>query len=277
MSDSIGAAVGENGKNDPEDVRHVYALLNEILTKKLTVSDRVSPEMIKAIKKFQQPSMPKPDGKIDPAGTTWKRLVIAAGRLGKGTSLVLSFDDGPGPKEALAGILGTLLTKSIRAEFYVLGAEVDQYPALARSIVKAGHKIQNHSYSHPDLAKAKKRVVRMELQKTQESIKKITGVTATKVRPPYGAGGWPGNHDPELADVAAKLSLAIQNWDIDTLDWGAPRGLGLTKLSAIENQLWEKRSRKTLNVLMHVKKETARDLQGFISQLKQWGFAFANP
>lgn len=113
--------------------------------------------------------------------------------------------------------------------------------------------------------------------RTQAIIKEVTGVAPTKVRPPYGAGGWPKNFDPELAKVAKSLSLSIHNWDIDTEDWKAPRGVGTTKIAAVRDQLSRKKAKSILNVLMHVQDETARDLPDFIKFMKQSGFKFALP
>jgi peptidoglycan/xylan/chitin deacetylase (PgdA/CDA1 family) len=114
------------------------------------------------------------------------------------------------------------------------------------------------------------------LEKTQESIRRAAGVTATKIRPPYGAGGW-RPYDRELAAVAAELSLTIQNWDIDTEDWKSPKGIGPSKRNMIEQEFQRKQHQNEFNVLMHVLSETADDLDDFINQLKQWGFSFAKP
>jgi peptidoglycan/xylan/chitin deacetylase (PgdA/CDA1 family) len=190
--------------------------------------------------------------------------------------IIFSFDDGPAPVGALKLILPLLKKNDIKAEFYVLGSEVKKYPGAARLIVTQGHKIQNHSWSHPNLAKASEDKVRFELEKTQQIIKQETGTTSSRVRPPYGAGGWK-KKDPELARVAKSLSLSIHNWDIDTEDWKAPRGIGLTKIEMINKQLKRKQKTGILNVLMHVQDETANDLQSFIDHLKELGFTFAAP
>ncbi|NJO17268.1 MAG: polysaccharide deacetylase family protein [Thioploca sp.] len=197
-------------------------------------------------------------------------------KLGTGRSLILSFDDGPAPNDALTSILNTLEKNAIKAEFYVLGKKVKANPSLAKMIVSKGHRIQNHSWSHKNLATATEKDVKSELQKTQDIIKQMTGVVATKVRPPYGAGGW-GKFDPELLKSAQSLSLTIQNWDIDTEDWKSPQGIGSEKLKNIEKQLRDKKDKTILNILMHVKSETARDLNTFISTLNEWGFTFADP
>lgn len=197
--------------------------------------------------------------------------------VGDGKSVILSFDDGPAPVSALESILQTLKTNEIKAEFYVLGSEVKQYPDAARMIVREGHDIQNHSWSHPDLARATERNVRSELEDTQNIVADVTGATPTKIRPPYGAGGFRGNLDPELAEVAGDLSLTIVTWDIDTEDWKAPKGLGPEKIRNIETQFTQQWRKTSFNILMHVQPATARDLPAFISQMEEWGFTIAEP
>jgi peptidoglycan/xylan/chitin deacetylase (PgdA/CDA1 family) len=197
--------------------------------------------------------------------------------LGDGKSVVLSFDDGPTPVSALESILKTLRLNEIKAEFYVLGSEVEQYPNAARMIVREGHAIQNHSWSHPDLSRATAQNVRLELADTQAIIADATGVIPTKVRPPYGAGGFGGHIDPELAEVAEELSLTIVTWDIDTEDWKTPQGLGAEKISTIESQFTQQRHKTRFNVLMHVRRGTARDLPSFIARLREWGFTIVEP
>lgn len=197
--------------------------------------------------------------------------------MAENRKIIFSFDDGPNPIAALKTILAALKKHNIKAEFYLLGKEVKQNPSAARLITSEGHKAQNHSWSHPDLAKASEDKVRSELESTQKIIREATGANATKLRPPYGAGGWPKRFDPELSKVAGSLSLSIHNWDIDTEDWKAPRGIGSGKIEAIKKQLQRTRNKKTLNVLMHVNKETGRDLPGFIKFLLESGFTFATP
>jgi peptidoglycan/xylan/chitin deacetylase (PgdA/CDA1 family) len=197
--------------------------------------------------------------------------------LGDAKSVVLTFDDGPAPVSALESILQTLEENRIAAEFYVLGGEVKQYPEAARTIVRQGHQIQNHSWSHPDLAKEPEQDVRRELEQTQNIIKTVTGVTPSKIRPPYGAGGFRGHLDPELVKVAGELSLTIVTWDIDTEDWKAPKGLGPEKVRNIEDQFTQQHRKTLFNVLMHVQPATARDLPSFISKLEDWGFDIVEP
>ena len=273
-AEELSGSVGQGGQNRPQDVRLIYALFNKILSRPLAVSDQVSDELLQAIRDLQKTFMSHPDGRIDVNGSTWRRLTTPAG--GSGKAVTLSFDDGPAPTNALRSILATLARHGIKAEFYVLGQEVDSNPAAVQEIAEQGHKVQNHSYTHPNLASLSKAAVRKELEKTQESIRKAAGVTPTKIRPPYGAGGWQP-YDRELAAVANELSLTIQNWDIDTEDWKSPKGIGPSKRNMVEREFARKQHQREFNVLMHVLPDTADDLDDFINQLKQWGFSFARP
>ena len=200
------------------------------------------------------------------------------GGFGEGKKVVLSFDDGPAPVEALKDILKTLHHEDIKAEFFVIGSEVEQNPNKTKLIVREGHDIQNHSWSHLiRLSTAPEEEVRLELSKTQDIIEDVTGVTATKIRPPWGDGGFEGNIDPELAAVADELDLEIVTWDIDSRDWVTPYGPGPEKYSDIENQFLQQPDKTEYNILMHVTEGTAAELPAFIGQLSEWGFTFGEP
>jgi peptidoglycan-N-acetylglucosamine deacetylase len=196
--------------------------------------------------------------------------------------VILSFDDGPDPVSALDRILSVLRERSIKAEFYLIGHEVEQNPEATRSISTQGHKIQNHSWSHPagpndNFETLSEGALRKEIESTQRAIEKATGTKPTKIRPPGGYGGWSNKPDPELSRVAESLSLRVSNWDIDTEDWKEPKGIGRRKISNIHKQLEQKKDKTLLNVLLHVSPETARDLPSFISFLRSQGLSFANP
>jgi peptidoglycan/xylan/chitin deacetylase (PgdA/CDA1 family) len=197
--------------------------------------------------------------------------------FGDGKTVVLTFDDGPAPIGALKDILKTLHHEDIKAEFFVIGSEVEENPRKTKMIVREGHDIQNHSWSHVNLATASEEQVRLELSQTQEVIADVTGVTATKIRPPFGAGGFEGNIDPELAAVAEELDLDIVTWDIDSRDTLAPQGPVPEKYPDIENQFLQQPDKTEYNILLHVSEATAAELPAFIEQLSEWGFTFGEP
>lgn len=81
---TLKASVGQNGTNDPDDVRAVQTHLNAWLAKTalalspLTVSGLADGETQAAILNFQKRvgGMKTPDGRIDPGGTTWRLLSV---------------------------------------------------------------------------------------------------------------------------------------------------------------------------------------------------------
>ncbi|MDR0286626.1 MAG: polysaccharide deacetylase [Clostridiales bacterium] len=61
--------------------------------------------------------------------------------------IYLSFDDGPSAKNTLP-LLDLLDSYGIKATFFLIGKNVENYPDIAREISRRGHAIGNHSYSH---------------------------------------------------------------------------------------------------------------------------------
>jgi len=84
----LKGSVGEGGKNNPLDVAIVQQLINKNRylmpnVKKLTVDKRIGDKTIRAIKFYQLNvvKMPIPDGRIDPHGRTFRRLLDNARKL----------------------------------------------------------------------------------------------------------------------------------------------------------------------------------------------------
>jgi putative peptidoglycan binding protein len=71
----IVASVGKAGANKPDDVASVQTLLNQFRTTKLSVTKQCGPETIQAIVDFQKRFMTLADGRVDPNGPTWRKLV----------------------------------------------------------------------------------------------------------------------------------------------------------------------------------------------------------
>ena len=75
------------------------------------------------------------------------RLVVT--RLpANGRRLFLTFDDGPDP-EHTPQVLDILRRHGATASFFLVGELVDHHPGVVRRIVAEGHRIGNHSWSHP--------------------------------------------------------------------------------------------------------------------------------
>ena len=80
-------------------------------------------------------------------------------------------------------------------------------------LVKDGHLIGNHTYSHIQLTSDNKEIFREELVKTNEILEAITGEKVTYIRPPYGS--WDKSLEQDL-------NMFPVLWDVDPLDWCTP-------------------------------------------------------
>ncbi len=61
--------------------------------------------------------------------------------------LYLSFDDGPTP-EVTAWVLDLLAQYQCKATFFCIGRKVSLHPQIYAQILRQGHAVGNHSYSH---------------------------------------------------------------------------------------------------------------------------------
>ncbi len=131
-------------------------------------------------------------------------------------SVALTFDDGP--SEDTDAVLDILAQYDVKAAFFVVGQQVEKYPALALRIAVEGHEIGNHSYSHPIYLYNGASETRRQLKRTQEIIRDVTGVEARIARPPCGV------RTPAYFSVANDLGLRTIQWSVAGFDWKKQSG-----------------------------------------------------
>ncbi|MDP9003878.1 MAG: glycosyltransferase [Verrucomicrobiota bacterium] len=141
---------------------------------------------------------------------------------GEPHQVALTFDDGPDP-EWTPKILDILKAANVKAAFFLVGANAEQYPGLVRRIVAEGHEIGNHTYYHPNLADCWPEHVRLELNATQLLLETITGRATTLFRPPFAADTSPSKIS-ELTplNIAQELGYLVVLENIDPQDWAQP-------------------------------------------------------
>jgi peptidoglycan hydrolase-like protein with peptidoglycan-binding domain len=71
---NISGSVGRGGVNRSSDVITVQTLLNSNAGAGLKADGGCGPKTLQAILNFQKGFLPNPDGRIDPGGTSWRRL-----------------------------------------------------------------------------------------------------------------------------------------------------------------------------------------------------------
>jgi len=84
--------------------------------------------------------------------------------------VALTFDDGPSPDET-DEVLQILKDHDIKATFYLNGDQMALHGQLAPKIVKAGHELGNHGYTHRRMALRTPNDLRVELTRTNEAIR----------------------------------------------------------------------------------------------------------
>tara|TARA_B100001939_G_scaffold209648_1_gene180297 strand:+ start:196 stop:837 length:642 start_codon:yes stop_codon:yes gene_type:complete len=102
----------------------------------------------------------------------------------------LTFDDGP-EKEVTEYILETLKKLNIKASFFLIGKNIQEFPELTKEIIKKGHIIGNHSFSHLNGFKSKNEEYIYDIELGQKLInEKLVEMGITNkikiFRPPYG-------------------------------------------------------------------------------------------
>lgn len=125
--------------------------------------------------------------------------------------VALTFDDGPHPVYT-PEMLDLLKEKNVKATFFLLGEQVEQYPDIVKRMNDEGHLIGNHSYKHEQLSKLSSVQACSQVNRTNELIYAITGKYPEYLRPPFG--DWKDRLDCEVNMVEVL-------WDVDTLDWSS--------------------------------------------------------
>lgn len=144
------------------------------------------------------------------SGITFTRVPVS------GKFIAMTFDDGPHPANT-PRLLDMLRARNIKATFYVIGRNVDLYPAVVRRTVAEGHEIGNHSYTHRLLSKLGDAELRQEMARTRDAISRAAGVQPRTMRPPYG-----GLLQRQRELVHAEFGNPTILWSVDPLDWKRP-------------------------------------------------------
>jgi peptidoglycan-N-acetylglucosamine deacetylase len=127
------------------------------------------------------------------------------------SSILWTFDDGP--SQYTEPILDLLDAHGVKGTFFIVGQKVEARPAAVRSIIARGHRVGNHSYSHPSLPQLTAADVHDELVACTTAISGAGVPAPTLFRPPYG------DTNDTVRRVAAELDLEQMLSDIDPQDW----------------------------------------------------------
>jgi len=141
--------------------------------------------------------------------------VTSRGNTGQNL-VALTFDDGPA-EPTTRQIMDLLDKYSVKATFFVSGANALSHPEIIREIIARGHTIGNHSFNHnPFVMLRSYNYLYQEIFRTQEVLKKM-GIHTLAFRPPVGI------INPKLAPILDKLGMFCVTFSCRAFDAGNRR------------------------------------------------------
>jgi peptidoglycan/xylan/chitin deacetylase (PgdA/CDA1 family) len=188
--------------------------------------------------------------------------------------VVLTFDDGPWPKNTRA-VLAALAAHCTKAIFFPIGLHATYEPGLLKEVAAAGHAIGSHTWCHQDLSKTKGhcnvngKVQTVEYNPIDEIEKGISAVHWAVGGPTAPYFRFPAlRQPPELIEYLGKRNIAIFSTDMDSFDFK------MRKPEQVRQSVMDKLKKHGKGIVLvhdfqHATAEAAMDL---LNDLKAGGY-----
>ncbi|WP_446215014.1 bifunctional polysaccharide deacetylase/glycosyltransferase family 2 protein [Micromonospora sp. IBHARD004] len=186
-------------------------------------------------------------------------------------TIALTFDDGPDPVWT-PRVLDVLARHHVPATFFVLGSQVSRHPDITRRMIREGHELGIHTFTHPELTDLPSWRRRLEYSQTEAVIGYTTGVGTPLARLPYSSGvdavddaDWPIVRD------AGRWGYVTVFEDTDSQDWARPGPDAIVRNSTPKGD-------RGAVVLLHDsggdRAQTVAALDRFIPEMQARGYRF---
>ena len=195
-------------------------------------------------------------------GCTWSEpnYVLNGPRVDR--VVALTFDDGPSPYTAR--ILDILKRFKARGTFFVVGENVVERPGDLQRILREGHSVANHTFTHVSIAEADAAAVR-QLDRTTAAIREATSFTPCLFRPPFGS------KSAKSIALTKRKGMKTIGWDVDTSDFEQPGAQAITRTALSQ-------AKPGSIVLMHdgggPRDQTVQALPAILRGLRAKGYRF---
>jgi cellulose synthase/poly-beta-1,6-N-acetylglucosamine synthase-like glycosyltransferase/peptidoglycan/xylan/chitin deacetylase (PgdA/CDA1 family) len=186
----------------------------------------------------------------------------------------ISFDDGPDP-EFTPIILSILREKNVKATFFLIGEKARQYPYLVRQILREGHEIGNHTFTHPSkITTLSDETIKNEILSTELAIAEIVNVKTKYFRTPYSVvNTFFAKEESRIAKIATDMGYFVVAKDLDSLDWTGEDA------KSILSHFTPEAIKSSSQILLHDgggnRSETSIALPGIIDTVRANGKEFA--
>jgi peptidoglycan/xylan/chitin deacetylase (PgdA/CDA1 family) len=177
--------------------------------------------------------------------------------------VVLTFDDGPWV--TTPAVLKALADECVKATFFSIGKHATYYPEILRQVVKAGHTVGSHTWSHADLSTKTPEEAKDEIEKAISAVKwalEDAGPEAPFFRFPAL------RHPAEMVTYLGERNIAIFSTDLDSFDFK------LHKPEQVIKSVMTKLNKRGKGiVLMHdFQKGTSHALPQLLAEMKAGGY-----
>lgn len=136
--------------------------------------------------------------------------------------VALTFDDGPDPVWT-PKILDVLKREHVPATFFIIGENALTNHGLLTRLIREGHEVGNHTYTHPNLGMATEEETTLEVNATQRLFQAFTGRSLRLFRAPYFGDAEPTTTDEIVpAYTAQQLGYLSIGLHVDPGDWKRP-------------------------------------------------------
>lgn len=124
----------------------------------------------------------------------------------------LTVDDGP--TEDTKAVLDLFDSRGVRATFFVKGMLAERRPEMIQEILRRGHTVANHSYSHPSatfwcLPPAR---IGQQVSRCNDVLRNITGTAPTLFRAPVGT------KNPAVHPALDRMGMTLIGWSARAFD-----------------------------------------------------------
>ena len=156
------------------------------------------------------------------AGPSFEPVRLITSGNTKVMRVALTFDDAPNPFYT-DELLKILREKGVCATFFCMGNKCQLYPDLLVKILRDGHDVGNHSYSHPKLDTLPRDDWQEEILYTNRIIKRVLGYDCRLFRPPHG------RYNDAILDFVYSHGMTTCLWTLTTGDYLEPTPAALIK------------------------------------------------
>ena len=177
--------------------------------------------------------------------------------------IALTFDDGPYPVDTPM-LLAVLRDEHVRATFFAIGRDAEQYPALVRAIAADGNELGNHTETHPGLDRLDDAAVAAELSAGAATLSSLSTepTIRSEFRPPHG------RFRAATLAVAQRAGYNTILWNDDPGDW---RSVTKTELAA---HIARYATSPEILLLHSGRPQTVAMLPGIIDRFRAAGYTF---